>query len=163
MRSRRVTKPWHLYPVGLLMGLGFDTATQVALLVLAGGTAAYALPWYAVLVLPVLFTAGMTLFDTIDGLFMTRAYRWAVLDPARKLFYNFSVTALSVAIALSIGGIVLLQLIAEEFDPASLALGRRTRPQLRRFPAGRGVRRSLGRQHRRLPAARQAAPFRGPA
>lgn len=116
----RVTKPWHLYPVGLLMGLGFDTATQVALLVLAGGTAAYALPWYAVLVLPVLFTAGMTLFDTIDGLFMTRAYRWAVLDPARKLFYNFSVTALSVAIALSIGGIVLLQLIAEEFDPASL-------------------------------------------
>ncbi|WP_246159693.1 HoxN/HupN/NixA family nickel/cobalt transporter [Nocardioides antri] len=116
----RVRKPWHLYPVGLLMGLGFDTATQIALLVLAGGTAAYALPWYAVLVLPVLFTAGMTLFDTIDGLFMTRAYRWAVLDPARKLFYNFSVTALSVAIALSIGAIVLLQLIAEEFDPASL-------------------------------------------
>lgn len=116
----RVTKPWHLYPVGLLMGLGFDTATQVALLVLAGGTAAYALPWYAVLVLPVLFTAGMTLFDTIDGLFMTRAYRWAVLDPTRKLFYNFSVTALSVAIALSIGAIVLLQLVAEKFDPASL-------------------------------------------
>ncbi|WP_312855831.1 HoxN/HupN/NixA family nickel/cobalt transporter [Nocardioides stalactiti] len=116
----RVRKPWHLYPVGLLMGLGFDTATQVALLVLAGGTAAYALPWYAVLVLPVLFTAGMTLFDTMDGLFMTRAYRWAVLDPARKLFYNFSVTLLSVAIALSIGAIVLLQLVAEEFDPASL-------------------------------------------
>jgi len=116
----RVRKPIHLYPVGLLMGLGFDTATQVALLVLAGGTAAYALPWYAVLVLPILFTAGMTLFDTIDGLFMTRAYRWAVLDPARKLFYNFSVTALSVAIALSIGAIVLLQLVAEEFDPASL-------------------------------------------
>ncbi len=116
----RVRKPWHLYPVGLLMGLGFDTATQVALLVLAGGTAAYALPWYAVLVLPVLFTAGMTLFDTIDGLFMTRAYRWAVLDPARKLFYNFSVTALSVAIALSIGAIVLLQLVAEQYDPAGL-------------------------------------------
>ena len=67
-----------------------------------------------------LFTAGMTLFDTIDGLFMTRAYRWAVLDPARKLFYNFSVTALSVAIALSIGSIVLLQLVADEFDPAAL-------------------------------------------
>ena len=116
----RVRKPWHLYPVGLLMGLGFDTATQVALLVLAGGSAAYALPWYAVLVLPVLFTAGMTLFDTIDGLFMTRAYRWAVLDPSRKLFYNFSVTALSVAIALSIGSIVLLQLVAEELDPAPL-------------------------------------------
>jgi high-affinity nickel-transport protein len=116
----RVSKPWHLYPVGLLMGLGFDTATQIALLVLAGGTAAAALPWYAVLVLPILFTAGMTLCDTIDGLFMTRAYRWAVVDPARKLFYNFSVTALSVAVALSIGAIVLLQLVSDEFDPAAL-------------------------------------------
>ncbi|HWJ81376.1 MAG TPA: HoxN/HupN/NixA family nickel/cobalt transporter [Nocardioides sp.] len=116
----RVSRPWHLYPVGLLMGLGFDTATQIALLVLAGGTAAAALPWYAVLVLPVLFTAGMTLCDTIDGLFMTRAYRWAVVDPARKLFYNFSVTALSVAVALSIGVIVLLQLVADELDPAAL-------------------------------------------
>ena len=116
----RATKPVHLYPVGLLMGLGFDTATQIALLVLAGGAAAYALPWYAVLVLPVLFTAGMTLFDTIDGLFMTRAYRWAVLDPARKLFYNVTVTALSVAIALTIGLIVLLQLLADELDPPSL-------------------------------------------
>lgn len=116
----KVTKPWHLYPVGLLMGLGFDTATQVALLVLAGGTAAHALPWYAVLVLPILFTAGMTFFDTLDGLFMTRAYRWAVLDPAHKLFYNFSVTALSVAVALSIGTIVLLQLVADELDPSAL-------------------------------------------
>ena len=78
---QRVSKPWHLYPVGLLMGLGFDTATQVALLVLAGGTAAFALPWYAILVLPVLFTAGMTLFDTVDGVFMAHAYRWAFLKP----------------------------------------------------------------------------------
>jgi len=95
------------------MGLGFDTATQVALLVLAGGTAAYALPWYAILVLPVLFAAGMTLFDTIDGLFMAHAYQRAFLKPARKLFYNITVTAFSVLVALSIGVIVLVQLLAE--------------------------------------------------
>ena len=118
--TQRVNKPWHLYPVGLLMGLGFDTATQVALLVLAGGTAAYALPWYAILVLPVLFTAGMTLFDTIDGLFMAHAYKWAFLNPARKIFYNFTVTALSVLVAFSIGVIVLLQLIADEFSVPAL-------------------------------------------
>ena len=71
---RRITKPWHIYPVGLLMGLGFDTASQVALLVLAAGSAAFSLPWYAILVLPVLFAAGMSLFDTADGVFMSRAY-----------------------------------------------------------------------------------------
>ena len=118
--TQKVSKPWHLYPVGLLMGLGFDTATQVALLVLAGGTAAYALPWYAILVLPVLFAAGMTLFDTIDGLFMAHAYRWAFLRPARKLFYNLTVSALSVFVALSIGVIVLVQLLAEEFSVPAL-------------------------------------------
>lgn len=118
--TQKVSKPWHLYPVGLLMGLGFDTATQVALLVLAGGTAAYALPWYAILVLPVLFAAGMTLFDTIDGLFMARAYRWAFLKPARKIFYNLTVTALSVFVALSIGVIVLLQLVADELSVPAL-------------------------------------------
>lgn len=116
----RVSKPWHLYPVGLLMGLGFDTATQIALLVLAGGSAAASVPWYAILVLPILFTAGMALFDSIDGLFMTRAYRWAVADPARKLFYNLAVTSLSVAIALSIGTLLLLQLVNDEFEPAVL-------------------------------------------
>jgi high-affinity nickel-transport protein len=114
--TQRVDKPWHLYPVGLLMGLGFDTATQIALLVLAGGTAAYALPWYAILVLPVLFTAGMLLFDTADGVFMAQAYKWAFLNPVRKIFYNFTVTVLSVAVALSIGVLVLLQLVADEFD-----------------------------------------------
>jgi high-affinity nickel-transport protein len=111
----RVDKPWHLYPVGLLMGLGFDTATQIALLVLAGGTAAY-LPWYAILVLPILFTAGMLLFDTVDGVFMAQAYKWAFLNPVRKIFYNFTVTVLSVTVALSIGALVLLQLVADEFD-----------------------------------------------
>ena len=105
--TRRVSKPWHLYPVGLLMGLGFDTATQVALLVLAAGSAAFVLPWYAILVLPVLFAAGMSLFDTADGVLMSRAYGWAFLKPIRKVFYNLTVTLLSVTVALVIGVLVL--------------------------------------------------------
>jgi len=110
---RRVRKPWHLYPVGLLMGLGFDTATQVALLVLAAGTAAFTLPWYAILVLPVLFAAGMSLFDALDGIFMARAYGWAFLQPIRKVFYNLTVTVLSVVVALVIGVIVLTGLLVD--------------------------------------------------
>src|SRR6476646_4576381 len=110
---RRVSKPWHLYPVGLLMGLGFDTATQVALLVLAAGTAAFTLPWYAILVLPVLFAAGMSLFDTADGVLMSRAYGWAFLLPVRKVFYNLGVTLLSVTVALVIGVMVLAGLVAD--------------------------------------------------
>ncbi len=110
---RRVSKPWHLYPVGLLMGLGFDTATQVALLVLAAGTAAFTLPWYAILVLPVLFAAGMSLFDAVDGILMSRAYGWAFLQPVRKVYYNLTVTVLSVVVALVIGVIVLTGLLAD--------------------------------------------------
>ena len=110
---RRVSKPWHLYPVGLLMGLGFDTATQVALLVLAAGTAAFTLPWYAILVLPVLFAAGMSLFDAVDGVLMSRAYGWAFLQPIRKVYYNLTVTVLSVVVALVIGVIVLAGLLAD--------------------------------------------------
>src|SRR3954466_8343880 len=110
---RRVSKPWHLYPVGLLMGLGFDTATQVALLVLAAGTAAFTLPWYAILVLPVLFAAGMSLFDALDGIFMSRAYGWAFLKPIRKVYYNLTVTVLSVVVALVIGVILLAGLLAD--------------------------------------------------
>jgi high-affinity nickel-transport protein len=110
---RRVNKPWHLYPVGLLMGLGFDTATQVALLVLAAGAAAFTLPWYAILVLPVLFAAGMSLFDALDGIFMSRAYGWAFLKPVRKVYYNLTVTVLSVFVALVIGVIVLAGLLAD--------------------------------------------------
>src|SRR6478752_2177546 len=108
---RRVSKPWHLYPVGLLMGLGFDTATQVALLVLAAGAAAFTLPWYAILVLPVLFAAGMSLFDSLDGIFMSRAYGWAFLNPVRKVYYNLTVTVLSVVVALVIGVILLTGLV----------------------------------------------------
>jgi len=117
--TRRVSKPWHLYPVGLLMGLGFDTATQVALLVLAAGSAAFVLPWYAILVLPVLFAAGMSLFDTADGVLMSRAYGWAFLMPVRKVFYNLAVTLLSVTVALVIGVLVLAGLLVDRLGVES--------------------------------------------
>jgi high-affinity nickel-transport protein len=109
-----VRKPWHIYPVGVLFGLGFDTATEVGLLVLAGGAAAFSLPWYAILVLPVLFAAGMTLFDAADGVFMNRAYDWAFAQPVRKIFYNITVTALSVLVALLIGVIELISVLTEQ-------------------------------------------------
>jgi high-affinity nickel-transport protein len=108
-----VTKPWHMYPVGLLFGLGFDTATEIGLLVLAGGAAAVALPWYAILTLPVLFAAGMCLLDTADGVLMFHAYGWAQARPVRKVFYNLTVTGLSVAVALGIGGIELIGVLAD--------------------------------------------------
>ncbi|MEU0467182.1 HoxN/HupN/NixA family nickel/cobalt transporter [Amycolatopsis sp. NPDC006131] len=117
--ARSVRKPWHMYPLGLLFGLGFDTATEVSLLVLAGGAAAFDLPWYALLTLPVLFAAGMSLLDTADGVFMNFAYGWALVTPVRKVFYNLTVTALSVAVALVIGGIELLGLLAERLNVTS--------------------------------------------
>jgi nickel/cobalt transporter (NiCoT) family protein len=110
--TESITKSWHMYPVGLLFGLGFDTATEVALLVLAGTSAAAGLPWYAILCLPVLFTAGMCLLDTIDGSFMNFAYGWAFSSPVRKIYYNITITGLSVAVALLIGSIELLGLFA---------------------------------------------------
>jgi len=113
--TKSITKSWHCYPVGLLFGLGFDTATEIALLVLAGTSAAAGLPWYAILVLPVLFTAGMCLLDTIDGSFMNFAYGWAFSNPVRKIYYNITVTALSVAVALLIGSVELLGLFADQF------------------------------------------------
>lgn len=118
---KAVTKPWQLYPVGFLMGLGFDTASETALLVLAGGAAAFVLPWYAILTLPVLFTAGMSLFDSADGIFMSRAYGWAFLRPVRKIFYNITVTALSVVVALGIGGLLLTSLLGDEFGVGLMA------------------------------------------
>jgi nickel/cobalt transporter (NiCoT) family protein len=112
--TRAVTRPWHMYPVGLLFGLGFDTASEVSLLVLAGGAAAFSLPWYAILCLPVLFAAGMSLLDTIDGSFMNFAYGWAFSKPVRKVYYNLLVTGLSVAVAMIIGGVELLALLADK-------------------------------------------------
>jgi nickel/cobalt transporter (NiCoT) family protein len=112
--TRSISKPWHIYPVGVLFGLGFDTASEVGLLVLAGGAAAFSLPFYAILVLPILFAAGMSLLDTIDGIFMNFAYGWAFARPVRKVFYNITITALSVAVALVIGTIELLSVVTEQ-------------------------------------------------
>ena len=112
--SKAIRRPRDMYPLGLLFGLGFDTATEIALLVLAGGAAALALPWYAILVLPILFAAGMTLLDTIDGAFMNVAYGWAFANPMRKLFYNMVITGLSVFVALVIGMVEILGLVADE-------------------------------------------------
>ncbi len=115
-RTRSVTKPVQMYPIGVLFGLGFDTATEVALLVLAGGAASAGLPWYAILCLPVLFAAGMSLMDSIDGTFMNFAYGWAFSKPVRKVFYNITVTGLSVAVAMVIGTIELGGLVASQLN-----------------------------------------------
>ena len=111
--TKSVRKPWHMYVAGCAFGLGFDTATEVSLLVLAGGAAAFSLPWYAVLTLPILFAAGMSLLDTIDGCFMNFAYGWAFSRPVRKIFYNVTVTAVSVAVALIIGTLQLMSILVE--------------------------------------------------
>jgi high-affinity nickel-transport protein len=112
--TKSVRKPWHIYPVGVLFGLGFDTATEVGLLVLAGGAAAFNLPFYSILVLPVLFAAAMCLMDTIDGVFMNAAYGWAFAKPVRKVFYNITITAISVAVALVIGTIELVSVLTDQ-------------------------------------------------
>jgi len=113
---RSIRSPRQMYGVGVLFGLGFDTATEVAFLVLAGTGAASGLPWYAILCLPVLFAAGMSLFDTIDGSFMNFAYGWAFSNPVRKIYYNITITGLSVAVALLIGTVELAGLLGQEFS-----------------------------------------------
>ena len=113
---KSVTKPGQMYGVGLLFGLGFDTATEVSLLVLAAAGAASALPWYGILALPILFAAGMCLFDTIDGTFMNFAYGWAFSRPVRKVFYNITITSLSIMIAAVIGGVELLGLLSQQLN-----------------------------------------------
>ena len=112
--TKSVRKPWHIYPIGVLFGLGFDTATEVGLLVLAGGAAAFNLPFYSILVLPILFASGMCLMDTIDGVFMNAAYGWAFARPVRKVFYNLTITAISIAVALVIGTIELIGVLADQ-------------------------------------------------
>ncbi|MGW3029959.1 HoxN/HupN/NixA family nickel/cobalt transporter [Streptomyces sp. NPDC001178] len=97
--TRSVSRPGQMFPLGFLFGLGFDTATEVTLMVMAGSGAAAGLPWYAILCLPLLFAAGMSLFDTLDGTFMNFAYQWAFSNPVRKVFYNLTITGLSIAVA----------------------------------------------------------------
>jgi nickel/cobalt transporter (NiCoT) family protein len=112
--ARRVDTPWKMYPVGMLFGLGFDTATEVALLVLSGTAVNNGLPFWAILCLPILFAAGMSLFDTADGCFMNFAYGWAFSRPIRKVYYNMIITGLSVAVAFIVGTIELIGLLAQE-------------------------------------------------
>ena len=114
--ARRIDKSWKMYPLGILFGLGFDTATEVALLVLAGSSVVAGLPWWAILALPMLFAGGMSLLDTIDGSFMNFAYGWAFSKPVRKVYYNIVITGLSVIVALFIGGLEVAQVFAQQLN-----------------------------------------------
>ena len=114
--ARRIDKSWKMYPLGILFGLGFDTATEIGLLVLAGSSVIAGLPWWAVISLPLFFAGGMSLLDTIDGSFMNFAYGWAFSKPVRKVYYNIIITGLSVAVALFVGGLEICQVIAQQLN-----------------------------------------------
>lgn len=111
---RMVTASWQMFAIGLLFGLGFDTATEISLFTVAAGQASGGLNFGTVMIFPVLFTAGMTLVDTTDSILMVGAYGWAFLNPIRKIWYNLTITAISVVVALMIGGIEALGLIANK-------------------------------------------------
>ncbi len=116
---RRISAPRQMFVVGALFGLGFDTATEVALLTLAGSGAAAGLPWYGLLILPVLFAAGMSLMDTLDGVFMSAAYDWAFVDPFRKIYYNLTITMLSVVVAVLVGSIQFITVMHDDLGWAN--------------------------------------------
>jgi high-affinity nickel-transport protein len=120
---KSINKEWQLYPVGVVFGMGFDTATEVALLATTALLASQHIPWYAILCLPILFTAGMTFMDTTDGLFMNLAYGWAFFNPVRKVYYNLAITGLSVAICFFIGGVESLGLFPYEIKGLSRTHG----------------------------------------
>jgi high-affinity nickel-transport protein len=111
---RSITKTWHMFFVGLIFGIGFDTATEVLLLAATAAAASQGLPWYAVLALPLLFSGGMTLFDTADGCFMNFAYGWAFARPVRKVYYNLVITGLSIAVAFIVGTIEITGLLSSK-------------------------------------------------
>jgi nickel/cobalt transporter (NiCoT) family protein len=108
-----ISASWQMYPIGFLFGLGFDTASEVALLAISAGAASQGLPFTAVLALPLIFAAGMSLMDTTDGAFMAKAYSWAFSNPVRKLFYNMTMTGLSVFVALFVGLVELTQILIQ--------------------------------------------------
>jgi high-affinity nickel-transport protein len=112
---RLIRRSWHMYPLGILFGLGFDTATEVGLLGISAAQAAHGLPLWSILIFPTLFTVGMSLVDTTDGILMLAAYGWAFLHPIRKLYYNLTTTFISVVVALLVGGIEALGLIGDQF------------------------------------------------
>ena len=113
---RVVSRSWHMYPIGFLFGLGFDTATEIGLLGISATQAARGMSFWTILVFPTLFTAGMSLMDTTDSVLMTRAYGWAFVNPIRKLWYNLTITAASVIVALFIGGIEALGVIGDKLE-----------------------------------------------
>ena len=114
--ARRIDASWKMYPLGILFGLGFDTATEIGLLVLAGSSVIAGLPWWAIISLPLFFAGGMSLLDTIDGSFMNFAYGWAFSKPVRKVYYNIIITGLSVAVALFVGGLEICQVISNQLN-----------------------------------------------
>ncbi len=120
---KAIDKEWKIYPVGVVFGLGFDTATEVLLLGTTAFLAEQHLPWYAIICLPILFTAGMTLMDTTDGIFMNLAYGWAFFNPVRKVYYNLAITGLSVAICFAVGGIEALSIVPAEVKGVSRSHG----------------------------------------
>jgi high-affinity nickel-transport protein len=109
-----VARSWHMYPIGFLFGLGFDTATEIGVLGISAAQAAQGMSFWIILVFPVLFTAGMSLMDTTDSVLMTSAYGWALVKPIRKLWYNLTITAASVVVAVFIGGVEALGLVADK-------------------------------------------------
>jgi high-affinity nickel-transport protein len=113
---RVIEHTWQMYPIGFLFGLGFDTASEVAFLAISAGAAANGLPVTVVIALPLIFAAGMSLMDTADGAFMAKAYSWAFASPIRKVFYNLTMTSLSVFVALFVGGVELLQILVRVLD-----------------------------------------------
>ena len=113
---RMITRSWHMYPLGFLFGLGFDTATEIGLIGISAAEASKGLPIWSILVFPALFTAGMTLVDTTDSVLMVGAYGWAFLKPVRKLYYNMTITAVSIVVALVVGGIETLGLIGSQLS-----------------------------------------------
>ncbi len=113
---RMTNRSWKMYPVGLLFGLGFDTATEVGLLGIAAATAGKGVPIAAILLFPALFTAGMTLMDTTDSILMLGAYGWAFVKPIRKLYYNLNITLISVIVALVVGGIEAFSILIQELN-----------------------------------------------
>ena len=115
---RLISKSWHMYPLGFLFGLGFDTATEIGVLAVAATQASHGLPLPTIMAFPVLFTAGMTLVDTLDALLMAGAYRWASVEPLRKLYYNLAITFSSVVVAVAVGAVELLGLFVSGAGPA---------------------------------------------
>src|ERR1700749_1502879 len=112
---RMITRSWHMYPLGVLFGLGFDTATEIGVLGISAAEASKGLPFWSILIFPALFAAGMSLIDTADNILMLGAYGWAFVKPIRKSYYNMTITFVSIVVAFAVGGTEALGLFAGQF------------------------------------------------